>query len=318
MALLTVSGSPHVQSNQSTKKIMWTVIIALFPALLVSIYYFGIDALMVTLTSVVFCVGFEWLIQKYILKTKTTIGDGSAIITGVLLAFNLPSNVPLWIVGIGALVAIGVAKMSYGGLGKNPFNPALVGRVFLFISFPSKVAMSEWPLPKPLFDSSISDALTGPTPLLALKNGQAVDLWNMFIGATGGSIGEVSAIALLIGGLIMLFRKVITWHIPVSFLTTAGVFSLILWLVNPSEFIHPSYQILAGGMLLGAIFMATDMVTSPITYKGQLIFGCGCGIITIIFRSFGPMPEGVSFAILIMNAVTPLIDKASSPKRFGY
>lgn len=318
MALLTVSGSPHVQSNQTTKKIMWTVIIALLPALLVGIYYFGIDALLVTLTSVVFCVGFEWLIQKYILKTKTTISDGSAIITGMLLAFNLPSNVPLWIVAIGALVAIGVAKMSYGGLGKNPFNPALVGRVFLFISFPSKVAMSEWPLPRPLFSPTITDALTGPTPLLMLKNGQAAVDVNMFLGATGGSLGEVSAIALIIGGLIMLFRKVITWHIPVSFITTAGVFALILWLINPTEFIHPAYQLLAGGLLLGAIFMATDMVTSPITYKGQLVFGFGCGLLTIIFRSFGPMPEGVSFAILIMNAVTPLLDKAFAPKPFGH
>jgi electron transport complex protein RnfD len=318
MSLLTISGSPHVQSNQTTKKIMWTVVIALLPALLVSIYFFGLDALLVTLTSVVFCVGFEWLIQKYILKVQPTIKDGSAVITGILLAFNLPSNVPLWIVAIGALVAIGVAKMSYGGLGKNPFNPALVGRVFLFISFPSKVAMSEWPLPKPLFGSSLTDTVTGPTPLLALKDGQAVDLWNMFIGFTGGSLGEISAIALIIGGMIMLFRKVISWHTPVSFIGTAGIFALILWLVNPSEFIHPLYQLLAGGLLLGAIFMATDMVTSPITYKGQLIFGFGCGVLTIIFRSFGPMPEGVSFAILIMNAVTPLIDKAFKPKAFGY
>lgn len=318
MSLLTVSGSPHIQSKQTTKSIMWTVVIALIPALLVGVYYFGIPALIVTLTSVLFCVLFEWIIQKFIIKTKPTINDGSAVITGILLAFNLPANVPLWILAIGALVAIGVAKMSYGGLGKNPFNPALVGRVFLFISFPSKVAMSDWPIPKALFSNPLTDAITGPTPLLALKNGQGVDLWNMFIGNIGGSLGEVSALALIIGGLILLFRKVITWHIPISFLFSAGVFALILWLVDPSQYIHPAYHMLAGGMMLGAIFMATDMVTSPITYKGQLVFGFGCGILTIVFRNFGPMPEGVSFAILIMNAVTPLINKGFKPKPFGY
>lgn len=319
MALLTVSGSPHVQSKQTTKSIMWTVVIALLPALLVGVYYFGLPALVVTLTSVFLCVLFEWLIQKYVLKVTPTIKDGSAVITGVLLAFNLPASVPLWILAIGALVAIGVAKMSYGGLGKNPFNPALVGRVFLFISFPSKVAMSDWPLPKALFySSSVTDAVTGPTPLLAFKNGQAADLFNMFIGNIGGSLGEVSALALIIGGLILLFRKVITWHIPVSFLLSAAAFALVLWLVDPSQYMNPAYHMLAGGMMLGAIFMATDMVTSPITYKGQLVFGCGCGVLTIIFRSFGPMPEGVSFAILIMNAVTPLINKGFKPKPFGY
>jgi len=297
---------------------MWTVVIALLPAFLVGVYYFGLPALIVTLTSVLFCVLFEWLIQKYLLKVKPTINDGSAVITGILLAFNLPASVPLWILAIGALVAIGVAKMSYGGLGKNPFNPALVGRVFLFISFPSKVAMSDWPLPKALFSNSLTDAVTGPTPLLALKNGQAVDLWNMFIGNIGGSLGEVSALALIIGGLILLFRKVITWHIPVSFLLSAGIFALILWLIDPSQYLNPAYHLLAGGMMLGAIFMATDMVTSPITYKGQLVFGIGCGVLTIIFRNFGPMPEGVSFAILIMNAVTPLINKGFKPKPFGY
>ena len=319
MALLTVSGSPHVQSKQTTKSIMWTVVIALLPALLVGVYYFGLPALVVTLTSVFLCVLFEWLIQKFVLKVTPTIKDGSAVITGVLLAFNLPASVPLWILAIGALVVIGVAKMSYGGLGKNPFNPALVGRVFLFISFPAKVAMSDWPIPKALFSSSnLTDAVTGPTPLLAFKNGQAADLFNMFIGNIGGSLGEVSALALIIGGLILLFRKVITWHIPVSFLLSAAAFALVLWLVDPSQYMNPAYHMLAGGMMLGAIFMATDMVTSPITYKGQLIFGFGCGVLTIIFRSFGPMPEGVSFAILIMNAVTPLINKGFKPKPFGY
>ena len=319
MALLTVSGSPHVQSKQTTKNLMWTVVIALLPALLVGVYYFGLPALIVTLSSVFLCVLFEWLIQKYVLKVTPTIKDGSAVITGILLAFNLPSSVPLWILAIGALVAIGVAKMSYGGLGKNPFNPALVGRVFLFISFPSKVAMSGWPVPNAgaIFKTPFLDATTGATPL-AMKVGQGADLWNMFIGNIGGSLGEVSALALILGGLIMLFRKVITWHIPVSFLLSAAAFALILWLVDPTLYLHPAYHMLAGGMMLGAIFMATDMVTSPITFKGQLVFGFGCGVLTIIFRSFGPMPEGVSFAILIMNAVTPLINKGFKPKPFGY
>ncbi|MDR0972026.1 MAG: RnfABCDGE type electron transport complex subunit D [Bacteroidales bacterium] len=319
MGIFTVSGSPHVQSKQTTKQIMWNVVLALMPMFLVAIYFFGLDALIVTLTSVFLCVLFEWLIQKFLLKVPTTISDGSAVITGILLAFNLPSNIPLWILAIGCLVSIGIAKMSYGGLGKNPFNPALVGRVFLFISFPSKVAMSSWPLPKPLFGGdTLTNAITGPTPLTMIKSGQEVDLLNMFIGQTGGSLGEVSVIAILLGGLFMLYKKVISWHIPVSFLGTAAIFSLILWLISPDTYMDPFVRLLSGGLMLGAVFMATDMTTSPITHKGQLIFGFGCGVLTILFSTFGPMPEGVSFAILIMNAVTPLIDKAIKPKKFGY
>src|SRR5574344_2502016 len=325
MTLLTVSGSPHVQSRETTKKIMWCVVIALLPALLTSIYYFGKNALIVTLVSVACCVLFEWLIQKFFFKVENTISDGSAVITGMLLAFNLPANIPLWIVAIGALIAIGVAKMTFGGLGKNIFNPALVGRVFLFLSFPAQVAMSKWPTPHPLFGgSALADAVSGPTPLnkeflaSVLAKGQNIDLWNMFVGAPGGSMGEACALAIIIGGLYMLIRKVISWHIPVAFIGTAFIFSGILWLCDPTKFVNPCYQILAGGMMLGAIFMATDMVTSPVTWKGQLIFGAGCGLLTIIFRCFGPMPEGVSFAILIMNAVTPLIDKNIKPTRFGY
>ncbi len=316
MAILTVSGSPHVQSKETTKSIMWTVVIALIPALLVGIYYFGFRVLGITLVSVASCLLFEWLIQKFLLKGKQTISDGSAVITGILLAFNLPSNIPFPLVVLGALVAIGIGKMTFGGLGKNPFNPALVGRVFLFLSFPTYVAISEWPKPQPLFSSAVADALTGPTPLLMMKNGQMPEMFDMFLGATGGSFGEVSAIAILLGGIIMLFRKVITWHIPVAYLGTAGIFSLILWSAGIT--VNPVYHLLAGGMMLGAVFMATDMVTSPVTKKGQLIFGAGCGLLTIIFRCFGPMPEGASFAILIMNAVTPLINKYCKPKRFGY
>lgn len=318
MSLLTVSGSPHIQSRETTRSVMWTVIIALMPAFLVGIYYFGMDALMITLTAVAACVVFEWAIQRFLIKGETTISDGSAIITGILLAFNLPSSTSLWVVVLGSLFAIGVGKMSFGGLGKNPFNPALVGRAFLFLSFPTQVAISEWPCPQPIFTSKITDVLTGPTPLMNLQSGDAVCAWNMFFGSTGGSFGEVSAIAIIIGGLYMLLRRVITWHIPVSYLGSAALFALILWLINPNEFINPIFHLLAGGIMLGAIFMATDMVTSPIYKSGQIVFGIGCGVLTILFRQFGPMPEGASFAILIMNALTPLINKAFKPKRFGY
>ncbi|MBR1775386.1 MAG: RnfABCDGE type electron transport complex subunit D [Bacteroidales bacterium] len=319
MALLTVSGSPHVHSEQTTQKIMWSVVIAMLPAFLVAIYYFGISALLVTLVSVASCMFFEWLIGKYILKTENTVLDGSAVITGMLLAFNLPSNVPLWMVIIGALVAMGVGKMTFGGLGKNPFNPALVGRVFMFLSFPTAVALSEWPMPHPLFGGCVTDAVTGPTTLnLIAHGGQLPALSDLFLGATGGSFGEVSALAIIIGGIYMLYKKVITWHIPVAFLGTAFIFAGLLWLIDPSQFVNPLYHLFAGGMMLGAVFMATDMVTSPVTHKGQLIFGAGCGLLTIIFRCFGPMPEGVSFAILIMNAVTPLINKFVKTDKFGY
>jgi Na+-translocating ferredoxin:NAD+ oxidoreductase subunit D len=319
MALLTISGSPHVHSTQTTQKIMWGVVIALLPALLVAIYYFGISALLATLVSVASCMFFEWLIGKYLLKTENTVVDGSAVITGILLAFNLPSNIPLWMIIIGALVAIAVGKMTFGGLGKNPFNPALVGRVFLFLSFPTSVALSEWPMPHPLFGGSVTDAVTGPTTLSLIAQGKDLPaLSDLFLGATGGSFGEVSALAILIGGIFMLCRKIISWHIPVSFLGSAFIFAGILWLIDPTEFVNPLYHLLAGGMMLGAVFMATDMVTSPVTHKGQIIFGCGCGLLTIMFRCFGPMPEGVSFAILIMNAVTPLINKYVKSDKFGY
>ncbi|MDO5759863.1 MAG: RnfABCDGE type electron transport complex subunit D [Bacteroidota bacterium] len=321
MSVFNISGSPHVHSVMTTKKIMWGVVLAMIPALLVSIYFFGINALVLTLVSVASCLFFEWIIQKYLLKGDlSTLTDGSAVITGMLLAFNVPSSLPLWLIILGALVSIGVGKMTFGGLGKNPFNPALVGRVFLFLSFPTDMAMSAWPKPTPLFGgSSVVDALTGPTTLSIIKQGGDLpSVMDMFVGNVGGSFGEISAIAIIIGGIYMLCRKIISWHIPVSFLGSAFVFALILHLINPTEYVSPIYHLLAGGMMLGAVFMATDMVTSPITHKGQIIFGCGCGILTIVFRCFGPMPEGVSFAILIMNGVTPLINKFVKTDKFGY
>ena len=245
----------------------------------------------------------------------------------MLLAFNVPSNLPWWIMVIGALVAIGIAKMPFGGLGNNLFNPALVGRVSLLISFPQQ--MTTWPMPRPWFSHAAVDATTGATPLGMIKTGLAQgkdmgELMNqlpsyaqMLLGEQGGSLGEVAAIAIIIGGLFMLFRKVISWHIPVSFIATAFVFATILHAANPALYIPGSYHILCGGLLLGAVFMATDMVTSPMSGWGKIIFGCGCGLLTIIIRVWGAYPEGVSFAILLMNAVVPLLNKAFPPKRFG-
>lgn len=326
MNLLTVSGSPHVHADQSVRKIMFGVIISLIPAMLVSFYFFGLSAIILTLTAVVSCALFEFLIQKYILGNVPTIGDGSAMLTGLLLAFNVPSNLPIWMIIIGSLVSIGIAKMSFGGLGKNPFNPALVGRVFLLISFP--VDMTSWPLPQS-FSTSLTDVVTGPTPLGIVKEGlkkgdaltdimqQVPDYVNLLLGNMGGSVGEISALALIIGGLYLLFKRIISWHIPVAFIGSAFVFAAILNFANPEAYVNPFFHLVTGGLMLGALYMATDMVTSPMTHAGMIVFGAGCGIITILIRVFGVYPEGVSFAILIMNAVVPLLNKAFKPRRFG-
>jgi len=325
MNLLTVSGSPHVHGGLSVKKMMWGVIVAMLPALVASFYFFGLGAILVSTTAVLSAMIFEYVISKFILKEKPDLGDGSAIITGILLSFNVPSNLPIWIVVVGSFIAIAVAKMSFGGLGKNPFNPALVGRVFLLISFP--VQMTSWPVISKPFPMTL-DAITGPTPLgivkEGLKNGEAMSKLmgqipsyeKMFMGAMGGSMGEVSAFLLLLGGIYLLLRKIITWHIPVSFMGSVVLFSGILWLIDPTRFVDPLFQLLTGGMMLGVFFMATDMVTSPMTPKGQLIFGAGVGILTVIIREWGAYPEGVSFAILIMNATVPLLNKLK-PKRFA-
>ncbi len=326
MSLLTVSGSPHIHADDSVRKIMYGVIFSLIPAMLVSFYFFGLDAVIVTLTAVVSCLVFEFLIQKFLIRGPLTIFDGSAIITGVLLAFNVPSNLPLWIVVIGSFVAIGMGKMTFGGLGKNPFNPALVGRVFMMISFP--VEMTTWPKPVPL-NTQITDVVTGSTPLAVIKDGvgrgekvsellpKVPEYLDLFIGNMGGSLGEVSAIALILGGLYMLVRKIITWHIPVSFIGSVLILTGIMWLIDPDIYIDPLFHLLTGGLMLGAIYMATDMVTSPMTPAGMLIFGVGCGVLTVVIRIFGAYPEGVSFAILIMNAFVPIIDRTFKPKRFG-
>ena len=303
---------------------MLLVILALVPAYAVSVWQFGFGALITAAISVAACVLTEWLISRFLLKEqRQTIGDLSAVLTGLLLAFNLPSSLDWWIVLIGAVVAIGVGKMTFGGLGQNPFNPALVGRVFLLISFP--VQMTTWPLAKG-FETSYLDAETGATPLYYLKqimktaDGSLLDklvpLKDALLGAMGGSLGEVCALALIIGGLFLICTRVITWHIPVSIIATVALFA---WIATPScmephTFI--AYQLLSGGLMLGAFFMATDYVTSPMTAWGKIIFGVGIGFIMMVIRTWGAYPEGMSFAILIMNACVPLLNKIR-PQRFG-
>ena len=306
---------------------MYGVIIALLPALLVSFWFFGIGSAIVCATSVIACVLFEWAINKFILgRQQNSVLDGSAALTGLLLGFNLPSNLPIWIIIIGALVAIGVGKMSFGGLGQNIFNPALVGRCFLLVSFPAQ--MTSWP--KIGQHLSYLDAETGATPLYymkeAIKNGdlhqleKVPDSLSLFLGngyAEGmGTVGEVCALALLLGLAYMLWKKIITWHIPVSIIGTVFVLAGLFHLANP-VYADPLTVILSGGLMLGAIFMATDYVTSPMTPKGQIIYGVSIGVLTLVIRNWGSYPEGMSFAILIMNAFTPIINMYVKPKRFG-
>lgn len=316
MDKLIISPAPHIHSGDSVSKNMTAVIYALIPALLVGFYFFGLGALIVTATAVIACMLFEYLIQRFLLKTEPSINDGSAALTGILLAMNLPSNLPLWIIIIGALVAIGIGKMSFGGLGNNPFNPALVGRVFLLISFP--VQMTTWPIATPL-STSYLDAATGATPLAMMKEkfGEMPATLDLFLGNMGGSLGEVSAIALLLGLVYLLVKKVISWHIPISILVTVFVFTGIMHWINPELYASPMLHMFTGGLMLGAVFMATDYVTSPMNPRGMLVFGVGIGVITVVIRLFGAYPEGVSFAILIMNAFTPLINTYIKPKRFG-
>lgn len=313
---LYVSPSPHIHGGDSISKNMYGVLIALIPAFLVSLYCFGLGALIVTATSVLACVIFEYLIQRFLMKKEPTLCDGSAILTGVLLAFNVPSNLPIWIILIGALAAIGIGKMSFGGLGNNIFNPALVGRVFLLISFPAQ--MTTWPVPE-VFPMTYTDAETGATILSSLHEGGAPlpAMIDMLIGRIGGSLGEISAIALLLGFAFMLWKKIITWHIPVSILATVFVFTGILYLINPTVYVNPFIHLLSGGLLLGSIFMATDYVTSPMSKNGMIVYGIGIGLLTAVIRIFGSYPEGMSFAILIMNAFTPLINSYIKPKHFG-
>lgn len=323
---LNISPSPHIHTTETTRKLMSGVILALVPAVITSVLFFGAGAAIVMSTAIISCVAFEYLIQRFILGKPISISDGSAVVTGLLLGLNLPSNIPVLSIVMGSLVAIGVAKMTFGGLGNNPFNPALVGRVFMLISFP--VQMTTWPVPKGL-STGYTDAVTGATPLAilkeGLKNGESLSQLmsnipgtiEMILGKMGGSIGEVSALALIIGLIYMLFKKIITWHIPVSVIGSLMGFTAILWLINPEAYASPVFHLLSGGLLLGAIFMATDYVTSPMSAAGMIVYGCGIGLLTAVIRIWGAYPEGVSFAILIMNAFVPLMNAYIKPKKFG-
>ena len=308
---LKLSLSPHVPGGDSVSKNLRWVIIAMLPAMLWSFYAFGLGAVIVTAVSVASCVFFEWAINKFILKNdKCTLCDWSAVVTGILLAFNLPSNLPLYIIIIGALFAIGVVKMTFGGLGCNLFNPALAARVFLLISFPVK--MTQFPEVGQM--AAYADAITAATPMANLAQADRLPL---VLGNVGGSLGEVSALCLLIGLVILLVSKTITWHIPVSILATVFALSGLLHIAYPVEVATPWHHLCGGGLMLGAVFMATDYVTSPMTAKGQLLYGFCIGFLTVLIRIFGAYPEGMSFAILIMNAFVPLINNACKPQRFA-
>lgn len=329
MRKLIVSPAPHVlHGDESTRRIMQDVLIALAPSMLVAVYFYGLSAIKLLLVAVIACMGAEFLIQKYLMRTKVTVTDLSAAVTGVLLALNLPPTAPWWVIVIGSVVAIGVAKMTFGGLGHNIFNPALVGRVFLLISFP--VVMTDWTVPSSWFRPGV-DAVTGATPLALIKEGLAqgqtveqilsanpdLTYGQMLFARAGGSAGEASALAIILGFVYLLIRRVIRPHIPITIILTVAVMSGIFWLIDPSQYTDPLFNILTGGVLLGSVFMATDYVTSPMTAKGMVIYGIGIGIITVLIRFFGSYPEGVSFAILIMNSIVPLLNKYIKPARFG-
>lgn len=323
--MLKISTAPHLQTSTDTRRIMLDVVIALMPAALVAVLFFGLNALVVIATSVAACVFFEYAACRWFFKTRNTTGDFSAVITGLLLAYNLPSSMPVGMIILGAFMAIVVAKLCYGGLGKNIFNPALIGRVFLFISFP--VQMTQWPKPEFLrfFDVDVQTAATtlgiikhmDTQTSASVISGRLPSYFDMFIGSTGGCIGEISAAALLLGLCYMLWRRVITWHIPFYYISTVFIITGIMWLITKEVRYDPLTHILSGGLMLGAIFMATDYTTSPMTVKGQVLFAVLCGVLTVIIRLYSAYPEGVSFAILIMNAFVPLIDKYVHGRIYG-
>ena len=320
LSKLKVSSSPHIRSDDNTRQIMLDVVIALMPALAISVFVFGWRSLVMTIISALACVFFEWAYQK-IMRRPVSAGDLSAVVTGILLAFCMPVAVPIWVLLIGDAFAIIIVKQLYGGIGKNFLNPALVARAFLTASFPGYLAFyTKIRTALPLFTAV--DAVSAATPLSSLTSsagflipGEALS--NMALGMIPGSLGETSALALLAGGLYLLYRRVITWHIPVSFIGTVALLSFLFPSGNdPLTFM--SYHILSGGVMLGAIFMATDYSSSPITRKGQIVYGIGCGALTIFIRYFGQLPEGVSYAILIMNAFVFIIERFTSPKKLGY
>ncbi len=323
MNKLLVSPSPHIHSKDSTRSLMLDVVIALVPAVVCSVVFYGWQELLVLGVSVASCVLLEWAITKYMLKKPSTIGDLSAVITGILLALNVPYTTPWWVIVIGSVVAIGVAKMTFGGIGQNIWNPALVGRVFLLVSFPTY--MTTWSKPAGLFGV---DAVSGPTPLGAISEGlmqgstvqeltSAYNYKDLLFANLGGSAGEVCALALLAGFVYLCCRRVIKPWITLSIFATVALTSLIFWGINPARFTDPLFNLLTGGLILGACFMATDYVTSPMSLWGGVVFGVGIGFLTMMIRYFGSYPEGVSFAILIMNSVVPLLNMWFKQKKFG-
>ena len=317
---MLVSPSPHVHSPLSTKRLMLDVVIALLPATVVSVLFYGWRELMLLGVSIVACVGIEWLVTRFLLKTKNTVCDLSAVVTGLLLALNVPPTCPWWVMLIGAIFAIGVVKMTFGGIGQNLFNPAIAARVFLLISFPA--AMTDWTVPAGFIQPCCADAVSGATLLGIFAEGGVEQLagvnylQTLFLNI-GGSAGEISALALLLGFVYLLCRRVIKPWITLSIWGTIAVFALIFWLVNPAKYPDPIFNLLTGGVLLGSIFMATDYVTSPMSNWGGVVYGVGIGLLTMLIRYFGSYPEGVSFAILIMNSVVPLINKAFHQHKFG-
>lgn len=305
---LTVSASPHFRSRQTSRSIMLDVIIALIPSLIASCFIFGVRSFIITLVSVTACVVFEYLSRK-VMKRHNTIGDLSAIVTGMLLAFNVPASMPIWMVIIGDFFAIVIAKQFFGGIGQNFVNPALVGRIALMLSFPSVIGKFPEPLAR-------SVAITSATPLASLKTGEIpdVNLLGMFLGVRGGCLGEVCIAALLLGFIYLLYRRVISWHIPVIYI---GAVAVIMLIAGKGDIQFAVYEIMAGGLVLGAVYMATDYTTSPISQRGKIIYALGCAVITSLIRIFGNLPEGVSFSIIIMNILVPHIEHISTPKPFG-
>jgi electron transport complex protein RnfD len=323
--LLRVTSSPHILDQDSVPRIMWDVVIALVPALVVSFFLFGLPVARVLLVCVAGCLLFEWVSLKCRGRGAAPLLDGSAVLTGVLLAMNLPSTSPDWMVLVGAFVAMVFGKHIFGGLGHNPFNPALLARAFLLISWP--VEMTTWAVPRS--HAAGTDVVTAATPLGALKTGlmskgvieesvRNYSMTDMALGVPqGGSLGEMSAVALLLGAAYLLWKKRITWHIPVSFIGTVFVLCGIFWMLDSSRYMDPLFHVFAGGLILGAFYMATDYVTTPSSASGMLIFGVGCGIVTVVIRLWGGYPEGVAFSILLMNSFTPIIDRYTAPSRYG-
>jgi Na+-translocating ferredoxin:NAD+ oxidoreductase subunit D len=325
---LIVALPPHERSDVSVARIMWSVVLALVPTTLVGVYFYGLRALVVTLVAVGASVAVEHLIVRYLFrKETTTVTDGSAVVTGMLLAFNVPAGIPLWQIVVGAVVAIGVAKMAFGGIGNNPFNPALVGRAFMLISFP--VDMTTWPIPGAQGLTAWDlNAVTGATPLGLVKEAagsglasvadQLPSYGSLFLGNIGGCIGEASALAVLIGGIYLIWKGFIPWMVPLVYLAGLALVTGIAWVIDPATYIDPLYHILAGGAMLGAWFMVTDMTTSPMSIPGRIVFAGLAGILAGVIRLFGGFPEGVSYSILIMNAFVPVIDRHIKPRKFGY